>query len=97
VFINASIGILQDIQMLIPNGFGAAQRIRRIEKDNPLHLDATRPSTDLNGIPIFAVSASLKEPQREYMTEMGMDAWVLKPIDFKRLGVLMRGITDVEQ
>lgn len=84
--------------MPILNGFGAAQRIRRIEKANPLPLDAIRPSTDLNnGIPIFAVSASLKESQREYMMEMGMNAWILKPIDFKRLRVLMRGVTDVEQ
>jgi len=84
--------------MPILNGFGAAQRIRQIEKANPLPLDAIRPSTDLNnGIPIFAVSASLKESQREYMMEMGMDAWILKPVDFKRLSVLMRGVTDVEQ
>jgi len=90
--------ILMDIQMPILNGFGAAQRIRQIEKANPLPLDAIRPSTDLNnGIPIFAVSASLKESQREYMMEMGMDAWILKPVDFKRLSVLMRGVTDVEQ
>ena len=84
--------------MPILNGFGAAQRIRQIEKTNPLPFDAIRPSTGLNnGIPIFAVSASLKESQREYMMEMGMDAWILKPVDFKRLSVLMRGVTDVEQ
>jgi CheY-like chemotaxis protein len=89
---------MQDIQMPILNGYGAAQQIRRIEKACPLPLDAIQPSTDLNnGIPIFAVSTSLKESQREYMMEMGMDAWILKPIDFKRLSVLMRGVTDVEQ
>lgn len=84
--------------MPILDGFGAAERIRQIEKANPLPLDALRPSTDLNnGIPIFAVSASLKESQREFMLEKGMDAWFLKPINFKRLSVLMRGVVDIKQ
>lgn len=84
--------------MPILDGFGAAEQIRQIEKTNPLPLDAVRPSTDLNnGIPIFAVSASLKESQREFMLEKGMDAWFLKPINFGRLGVLLRGLTDLQQ
>lgn len=88
----------QDIQMPILDGFGAAEKIRQIEKANPLPLDSIRPSADLNnGIPIFAVSASLKESQREFMLEKGMDAWILKPIDFKRLNVLMRGVTNTHQ
>jgi CheY-like chemotaxis protein len=56
---------------------------------------APRPS--LNGrIPIFAVSASLVE--REYQTyiDAGFDGWILKPIDFKRLGILLEGIVDEE-
>ena len=84
--------------MPILDGFGAAEQIRKIETANPLPLDALRPSTDLNnGIPIFAVSASLKESQRQFMLEKGMDAWILKPIDFKRLRLILRGVTDVSQ
>ena len=82
--------------MPILDGFGATRKIREFERAHPLRIDAIRPSTDLNdGIPIFAVSASLKESQREFMMEIGMDGWILKPIDFKRLGVLLSGITDV--
>lgn len=55
-------------------------------------------SLALNGrIPIFAVSASLAESQREEMIDFGMDGWILKPIDYKRMNVLIRGITDLQQ
>lgn len=84
--------------MPILDGFSAAERIRQIEKANPLPLDTVRPSADLNnGIPIFAVSASLKESQREFMLQKGVDAWILKPIDFQRLSVLMHGVTDTHR
>lgn len=85
--------------MPILDGFGAAEQIRRIETGNPLPIASIRPSTDLNNsrIPIFAVSASLKESQRTFMIDKGMDGWILKPIDFNRLRVIMKGITDVEQ
>lgn len=89
---------MQDIQMPILDGFGAAEKIREIEKADPLAEEAKRVSTSLNnGIPIIAVSASLKESQRTFMMEKGMDGWILKPIDFERLHTLKHGILDVEQ
>ena len=49
----------------------------------------------LNGrIPIFAVSASLEEKERQTYIDAGFDGWILKPIDFKRLSVLLSGIAD---
>ncbi|KZS90438.1 hypothetical protein SISNIDRAFT_415403 [Sistotremastrum niveocremeum HHB9708] len=84
--------VLMDIQMPILNGFEATKRIRQIEKEQP-STSTTRKSIYLNGrIPIFAVSASLQEKQRDDMFALGMDGWVLKPIDFKRLRVLIQGI-----
>ena len=78
--------------MPLLNGYEATERIRSLEQDKDL-LD--RISHKLNGrIPIFAVSASLFENQRDELYKLGMDGWILKPIDFKRLKTLMRGATD---
>jgi len=84
--------------MPIVDGFEATQRIRGLEKDNIIHIQEDRVSHRLNGrIPIFAVSASLMERQREELISYGMDGWVMKPIDFKRLNTLLQGITDSGQ
>ena len=45
-------------------------------------------------VPIFAVSASLIEKQRQVYIDGGFDGWILKPIDFKRLTVLLSGIVE---
>lgn len=79
--------------MPILNGFDATKAIRRLEKDTP-EAASDRLSMRLNGrIPIFAVSASLYERQRRELCDLGMDGWILKPIDFKRLRAILKGIT----
>lgn len=47
-------------------------------------------------ISIFAVSASLVEREKQTYIDAGFDGWILKPIDFKRLNILLAGITDVD-
>ena len=81
--------------MPILNGFEATERIRDLEKRDTSVLRSRRLSHELNGrIPIFAVSASLFEYQRHELCDLGMDGWILKPIDFKRLDVILKGVTD---
>lgn len=84
--------------MPILDGYGATQRIRELEKSSPLPADL-RLSNRLNGghIPIFAVSASLQEQRREEMASYGIDGWILKPIDFKRLKKILNGVTNPAQ
>ena len=83
-------------RMPLLNGYEATERIRQLEENSKKTLE--RVSQVLNGrIPIFAVSASLLEVQREEMYGLGMDGWILKPIDFKRLRVILRGVTDLAQ
>ncbi|KAG2010111.1 atypical/HisK protein kinase [Coprinopsis cinerea AmutBmut pab1-1] len=88
--------IFMDIQMPILNGFEATEQIRQVE---PQPSMPSRPSCKLNDgrIPIFAVSASLKESQRDELAEHGMDGWILKPIDFKRLNTILKGVLDPDQ
>ncbi|KAI0823185.1 hypothetical protein BC628DRAFT_1411740 [Trametes gibbosa] len=87
--------VLMDIQMPLLNGYEATERIRILEKDAAL-LPCI--SHQLNGrIPIFAVSASLLEHQRDELYRLGMDGWILKPIDFKRLRAILRGVVDPVQ
>ena len=100
--INCVIDILCRMPLL--NGFETTQHIRALEQSQVLANAEQgtpknrRPSHVLNGrIPIFAVSASLLEKQSKELLDYGLDGWILKPIDFKRLKILLRGLTDQQQ
>lgn len=83
--------------MPILNGFQATRKIREFEKAQGTEL-IQRSSHVLNGrLPVFAVSASLVEHQRDELAECGMDGWILKPIDFKRLKFILKGVVDRTQ
>ncbi|KAJ6782348.1 hypothetical protein PWT90_08103 [Aphanocladium album] len=85
--------ILMDMQMPIVDGLTSTKMIRAMEQGSEQdgHSDVAK----RNGrVPIIAVSASLVEKERQTYIDAGFDAWILKPIDFKRLSVLMGGIHD---
>ncbi|KAI1263317.1 hsp90-like protein [Xylariaceae sp. FL1019] len=85
--------ILMDMQMPIVDGLTSTKLIRAFEKTEECpgfsHLASPH-----GHIPILAVSASLVEKEKIIYTDAGFDGWILKPIDFKRLNVLLDGITD---
>jgi CheY-like chemotaxis protein len=59
---------------------------------------SSRTSKLLNGrVPVFVVSATLHEHQRADLINLGIDGWILKPIDFKRLREFLQGILDPVQ
>ena len=79
--------------MPIVDGLTSTKMIRSFEKlHSGSHLSARASG---NGrVPIFAVSASLVERERQTYINAGFDGWILKPIDFKRLNVLLLGIVE---
>lgn len=93
--------VLMDLQMPICNGQDSCKRIRALERERGAKEggNADRPASHvLNGrVPIFAVSATLTPAMRGEMVEIGMDGWILKPVDFSRLSILLRGVTEKEK
>ncbi len=87
--------ILMDLQMPIVDGFSSTKMIRSYEKTHAGTCLSSRARQ--NGkIPIFAVSASLVEKERDKYIQTGFDGWILKPVDFKRVDLLLKGIVDSE-
>ena len=79
--------------MPIVDGLTSTKMIRSFEKSHFGNILSARGS--LNGrTPIIAVSASLVERERQIYIDAGFDAWILKPVDFKRLTVLLNGIVE---
>ena len=85
--------VLMDMQMPIVDGLTSVKLIRSFEKS----VQGVTPSrcAALHGrVPILAVSASLEERERQKYIDAGFDGWILKPIDFSRLSILLRGTVD---
>nr|POE75476.1 hypothetical protein CFP56_53588 [Quercus suber] len=77
--------------MPIVDGLTSTKMIRSHEKAHPSGLLSSRAA--LNGrVPIIAVSASLVEKERPNYSSAGFDGWILKPIAFDRLSVIMNGL-----
>ncbi|KAI9733885.1 MAG: Light-sensor Protein kinase [Cirrosporium novae-zelandiae] len=85
--------VLMDMQMPIVDGLTSTKMIRLFEKSQNSQLLSRRAAYH-NRVPIFAVSASLVENDRNVYVEAGFDGWILKPIDFKRADFLLAGIFD---
>ncbi|KAF2751901.1 hypothetical protein M011DRAFT_414874 [Sporormia fimetaria CBS 119925] len=47
-------------------------------------------------IPIFAISANLKQHSKQELQDAGFDGWLPKPVDFARLDILMKGGKNAE-
>lgn len=81
--------------MPIVDGLTSTKMIRALEH-SPEHAGHSALAASNGRIPIFAVSASLIERQKQTYVDAGFDGWILKPIDIKRLKILLEGIYDQE-
>ena len=79
--------------MPIVDGLTSTKMIRAFEQEQKASSLLTAAHRD-HRIPIIAVSASLVEREKDTYVEAGFDGWILKPINFKRLETLLRGIVD---
>jgi hypothetical protein len=82
--------------MPIVDGLTSTKMIRSFEKCHPREATSDGPSSlpPPQRIPIFAVSASLLEQNKEQYIDSGFDGWILKPVDFRRITTLLNGIID---
>ena len=69
--------------------------IRQKEKNTP-NLQVSPMAAKHGRIPVIAVSASLVERNKDVYVEAGFDGWILKPIEFERLKILLAGVVDDE-
>ncbi|KAH6681219.1 phytochrome B [Plectosphaerella plurivora] len=87
--------VLMDMQMPIMDGLTSTKTIRSVEQSAE-HGGHSALAAHNGRIPIFAVSASLIEREKNTYVGAGFDGWILKPVDFKRLNTLLLGIVDDE-
>ena len=73
------------------NGGQATQMIRALEEKRMAAVDNCN---EYGRIPIFAVSATLRAERRAFKVALGFDGWLLKPVPFKRLALLLSGAFD---
>ncbi|KAK4046722.1 hypothetical protein OIO90_006453 [Microbotryomycetes sp. JL221] len=90
--------VLMDLLMPIMGGLDATSAIRKLEDkyltDNGKSLPAT---TRFNGrLPVLAVTASLPEREKQTIIDAGLDGWLLKPLDIRRLRCLLKGTVDAK-
>ena len=81
--------------MPIVNGIVATKMIRDFEAKSQENQLSDKAMLNCR-VPIFAVSASLLEREKETYIDAGFDGWVMKPINFARLNVLLSGLVDMD-
>lgn len=81
--------------MPIADGIAATSMIREFEANVTPEVLSDKAKHNTR-VPIFAVSASLLESEKGKYIDAGFDGWVMKPINFARLNVLLSGLVDFE-
>ena len=70
--------ILMDIMMPVMDGITAAKHIRKLKRD------------DAGTVLILAITAQVSEENARKCLEAGMDGYIPKPIDVRKLGMMLR-------
>ncbi|KAL1982108.1 hypothetical protein VTN96DRAFT_1763 [Rasamsonia emersonii] len=87
--------VLMDMQMPIVDGMNSTKMIREFESSSADGTGILSEKVKAYGrIPIFAVSASLVEKDMQKYIDSGFDGWIMKPIDFKRVNLILSGLQE---
>lgn len=98
--------ILMDLKMPLVDGALSARMIRFWEKEsaasnrsNAAAASDRRQSVQSSNsgrsrVALIAVGTSLEEDDRFALIQNGFDGWIVKPVDFKRLDLMMQGLRD---
>lgn len=93
--------IFMDTRMPSVDGFEATKRIREMELAELFQSPSPDERSALSRPPrkriaVVAMSASLTEHERDLLFKFDLDGWLPKPVDFQRVGDLIRGIHDLD-
>ncbi|KAI6711872.1 hypothetical protein JHW43_005587 [Diplocarpon mali] len=87
--------ILMDLKMPSVDGALAARMIRFYEKESSFRAQQAN-GRDMpppkQRVPILAMSTQLDEENRFEYIQNGFDGWIVKPLDFQRLDLILQGV-----
>merc|ERR1711977_112742 len=91
--------IIMDLKMPTVDGTLATRMIRFHEKESSFRnqqANGREVQTLRQRVPVLAMSTALVEENRFEYIQNGFDGWIMKPIDFQRLDLILQGVKNPE-
>ncbi|PVH79312.1 hypothetical protein DL98DRAFT_461314 [Cadophora sp. DSE1049] len=91
--------IIMDLKMPTVDGALATRMIRFHEKESNFRnqqSNGREVQTPRQRVPVLAMSTALVEENRFEYIQNGFDGWIMKPIDFQRLDLILQGVKNPE-
>ncbi|KAH6693329.1 putative phytochrome-like histidine kinase PHY2p [Leptodontidium sp. MPI-SDFR-AT-0119] len=91
--------IIMDLKMPSVDGALATRMIRFFEKEanhRTQQSNGREVQTPKQRVPVLAMSTGLVEDNRFEYIQNGFDGWIMKPIDFQRLDLILQGVKNPE-
>ncbi|KAH7327487.1 putative phytochrome-like histidine kinase PHY2p [Rhexocercosporidium sp. MPI-PUGE-AT-0058] len=88
--------IIMDLKLPNVDGALATRMIRFFEKEANHRNQQSNGQTPKQRVPVLAMSTGLVEENRFEYIQNGFDGWIMKPIDFQRLDLILQGVKNPE-
>lgn len=86
--------VLMELKMPFVDGVLSTRMIRIAEKEAKHRAASEYTQYSKQRVPIIAISYTLDEESRFDYIQSGFDGWILKPIDYHRLGIMLQGLNN---